>query len=135
MGNIHHATAADGTKFKYQEPSAKINDEKRGIVFEKKDAKTGETKLKSAEGPMKLLMKLRGYSEAKLGTCRKFLQAKFQADGNFGEQLYNVRDVKSTRGYENTKITAYGMQTIIEDTERNTNFAKEFLKEKYGTQQ
>lgn len=64
MGTIHRVKGDNKTNYKYQEPSKNKKGETEGIFYVKVDKKTGETKLKSAEGRMgHLMMKLLGYDK------------------------------------------------------------------------
>ncbi len=75
MKSIHSAEAA-GVKFKYHDPQSSDKGPIKGIMYQKADSKTGEMKLKSANGFMeRLMLKARGYSKLTEGNAKKFLQA------------------------------------------------------------
>jgi hypothetical protein len=128
MGNIHSATGADGVKFKYQEPSTNSKGETKGILYEKKDSKTGEIKLKSADGLVgHLLMKLRGYSTANYQTCGAFLEAKFPGPGAFHATVYDIRQYVTHTKFA---IPADPFNKLMTDIQTNRDFADDFLKDK-----
>ena len=128
MGNIHSATGADGVKFKYQEPSTNSKGETKGILYEKKDSKTGEIKLKSADGLVgHLLMKLRGYSTANYHTCGDFLEAKFPGPGAFRVTVFNIRQAVT---HTKHTIPAGRFNELMTAIQTNRDFADDFLKDK-----
>ncbi len=127
MGNIHRATGDTGVQFKYQEPSANSKGETKGILYEKKDSKTGEIKLKSASGfGGNLLMKLRGYSEATYKTCGDFLYAKFPGGGKFHADVFDIRRSVSSTSFV---IPAGPFNEIMKATQANRDFAEGFRQE------
>jgi hypothetical protein len=128
MGNIHRATGDNGVQFKYQEPSANSKGETKGILYEKKDSKTGEIKLKSASGfGGNLLMKLRGYSEANYKTCGDFLSAKFPGAG--GAFRADVFGIKRHVSHTSSVIPVGPFNEMMKTTQANRDFAEGFLQE------
>ena len=110
MVTIHKSTSADSVNYKYQEPSKNKKGEAKGIIYVKVDKKTGETKLKSAEGRTGyLMMKLRGYNRASEQDARNYLKSRFP-DNDISSQtknittydtsLYEAKDVVSSNKFE-----------------------------------
>ncbi|MFZ4692782.1 MAG: hypothetical protein ACOYL2_09810 [Burkholderiaceae bacterium] len=110
MVTIHKSTSADSINYKYQEPSKNKKGEAKGIIYVKVDKKTGETKLKSAEGRTGyLMMKLRGYNRASEQDARNYLKSRFP-DNDISSQtknittydtsLYEAKDVVSSHKFE-----------------------------------
>jgi hypothetical protein len=110
MATIHKSTSADSVNYKYQEPSKNKKGEAKGIIYVKEDKKTGETKLKSAEGRAGyLLMKFRGYNRASEQNAKNYLQSRFP-DNDISSQtknittydtsLYEAKDVVSSHKFE-----------------------------------
>jgi hypothetical protein len=76
---INRAQGTNGTNYKLQEPEPSKSGKTSEIYYEKIDRKTGETKLKSADGKLGfLLMKARGYSLMKEDTARSYLKTQVQ---------------------------------------------------------
>lgn len=74
---INRAQGTNGTNYKLQEPEPSKSGKTSEIYYEKIDRKTGETKLKSADGKLGfLLMKARGYSLMKEDTARSYLKTQ-----------------------------------------------------------
>ncbi|MFM8467684.1 MAG: hypothetical protein ACKOAO_09010 [Oxalobacteraceae bacterium] len=75
MSKVHTAQA-EGVSYSYHEPQGRDGGLVKGIMYQKADSKTGEMKLKSADGFLeRLLIKARGYSKLKESNAKKFLQA------------------------------------------------------------
>lgn len=72
---VSDTAGTNTTQFKLHLPEPDKSEKVSGFCYEKVDKKTGETKLKSAEGRLGfLLMKARGYSLMKESTARSYLQ-------------------------------------------------------------
>ena len=75
-----HTAQAESVKYSYHEPKSRDGGPIKGIMYQKADSKTGETKFKSADGFLeKLFMKAKGYSKLKEDNAKKFLEASLRA--------------------------------------------------------
>ncbi len=77
MSNIYRVSS-ESVDYKYHAPKENNEGAIKGIMYEKIDKKTGETKLKSGSNALgKLLMKARGYTALKESSAKDFLKTMF----------------------------------------------------------
>jgi hypothetical protein len=130
MATIHKNISADSVNYKYQEPSKNKKGEAKGIIYVKVDKKTGETKLKSAEGRTGyLMMKLRGYNRASEQDARNYLKSRFpNTDISSGTKNITTYD---TSLYESKDVvSAHKFEQAISDIDKSNVFTEKFLKSK-----
>ncbi len=130
MATIHKNISADSVNYKYQEPSKNKKGEAKGIIYVKVDKKTGETKLKSAEGRTGyLMMKLRGYNRASEQDARNYLKSRFpNTDISSGTKNITTYD---TSLYESKDVvSAHKFEQAIIDIDKSNVFTEKFLKSK-----
>ena len=78
MRPVPHEASVNEVNYKYYEPKGNSEGKFKGVMYEKYDKKTDETKLKSGSNALeKLLMKARGYTLLKESSAKKFLNAMF----------------------------------------------------------
>jgi len=128
MATIHKSTSADSVNYKYQEPSKNKKGEAKGIIYVKEDKKTGETKLKSAEGRAGyLLMKFRGYNRASEQNAKNYLQSRFPSTDissqtknitSYDTSLYEAKNVVSAQKFEQA-ISAIDNNNIFIENLKN----------------
>jgi len=123
---INRALGTNGTNYKLQEPEPSKSGKTSEIYYEKIDRKTGETKLKSADGKLGfLLMKARGYSLMKEDTARSYLKTQVQytsVDANLNlkksdSMFFKKRDVipasafmQSIKVHQGSDQVAFGIR-------------------------
>ena len=130
MATIHKSISADSVNYKYQEPSKNKKGEAKGIIYVKVDKKTGETKLKSAEGRTGyLMMKLRGYNRASEQDARNYLKSRFpNTDISSGTKNITTYD---TSLYESKDVVnAHKFEQAIIDIDKSNVFTEDFLNSK-----
>ena len=130
MATIHKSISSDSVNYKYQEPSKNKKGEAKGIIYVKVDKKTGETKLKSAEGRTGyLMMKLRGYNRASEQDARNYLKSRFpNTDISSGTKNITTYD---TSLYESKDVvSAHKFEQAISDIDKSNVFTEEFLNSK-----
>lgn len=78
MRPLHHEASVNEVNYKYYAPKENSEGKIKGVMYEKYDKNTGETKLKSGSNALeKLLMKARGYTALKESSGKDFLKAMF----------------------------------------------------------
>jgi len=78
MRPVHHEASVNPVNYKYYAPKENSEGKIKGVMYEKIDKNTGETKLKSGSNALeKLLMKARGYTALKESSAKDFLKTMF----------------------------------------------------------
>ena len=130
MVTIHKSTSADSINYKYQEPSKNKKGEAKGIIYVKVDKKTGETKLKSAEGRTGyLMMKLRGYNRASEQDARNYLKSRFP-NTDISSQTKNITTYDTSLYESKNVVSAHKFEQAISDIDTNNKFMEEYLNSK-----
>ena len=126
MVTIHKSTSADSINYKYQEPSKNKKGEAKGIIYVKVDKKTGETKLKSAEGRTGyLMMKLRGYNRASEQDARNYLKSRFP-DNDISSQTKNITTYDTSLYEAKDVVSSHKFEQAINHIVDHNTFIKNF---------
>lgn len=121
MPNIHNATI-DKVSYKYYEPKPNNKGAIKGIMYEKTDKKTGDTKFKSGSNALeKLLMKARGYTLMQESSAKKFLNAKFPNALLSGDVILTTHKYKSARKSSDVMSANVFHQTFENQQSANEN--------------
>jgi hypothetical protein len=119
MQSIHKAQGTDGTDYKYQEPSKNKKGEAEGLFYVKVDKKTGETKLKNADGLMgHLMMKLRGYNKAQERQVISYLKAQFK-DGDIEKHTKNIGNGDLSKFKSDITVSAKNFDMAFKNLEQS----------------
>jgi hypothetical protein len=130
MATIHKNISADSVNYKYQEPSKNKKGEAKGIIYVKVDKKTGETKLKSAEGRTGyLMMKLRGYNRASEQDARNYLKSRFP-NTDISSRTKNITTYDTSLYESKDVVSAHKFEQAISDIDKSNVFTEKFLKSK-----
>jgi hypothetical protein len=115
MRTVHHEASVNPVNYTYYAPKANSEGKIKGVMYEKIDKNTGETKLKSGSNALeKLLMKVRGYAALKESSAKDFLKAEFPKANNIQDLVLTPLKHKSA-GKSNDFVSASLLYDAVRD--------------------
>ena len=115
MRPLHHEASVNEVKYEYYAPKENSEGKIKGVMYEKYDKNTGETKLKSGSNALKkLLMKVRGYAALKESSAKDFLKAEFPKSNNIQDLVLTPLKHKSA-GKSNDFVSASLLYDALRD--------------------
>ncbi len=119
MPTIHKVQGDNGINYKYQEPTKNKKGGTEGIMYLKLDKKTGETKLKNADGLAGYLkMKFRGYSRANENQIKSYLNTRFK-DLNTETYTKNISHYDDSKYEKKMVVSAQKFEEAISNLDKN----------------